>query len=215
MTEKVKEDDIWKDAFEAAEEIEAKTKKETNLEQDNSKDDELLAKYDELLAKYDELLAKYDELEKKYHLAQQDFENKDSQLKRLAADFDNFRRRQNQEKEDLSKYAYEKLFGELLPVLDNFERALNSSKEAKDISSIVSGIEMIQKQLLDVMSRNGLEIINALGNTFDPNFHEAVQQVVDDEKESETVINELQKGYILHGRVIRPSMVVVSKKSNE
>lgn len=202
MTEKVKEDDIWKDAFEAAEEIESsKAKKEDYSEEDNSK--------------YNELLAKHDELEKKYQLAKQDFENKDSQLKRLAADFDNFRRRQNQEKEDLAKYAYEKLFGDLLPVLDNFERALSSSKDAKDIASIVSGIEMIQKQLLDVMSRNGLEIINALGNIFDPNFHEAVQQMVDDEKESETVINELQRGYVLHGRVIRPSMVVVSKKSDE
>lgn len=202
MTEKVKEDDIWKDAFEAAEEIESsKTKKEDDSEENSSK--------------YNELLAKHDELEKKYQLAQQDFENKDSQLKRLAADFDNFRRRQNLEKEDLAKYAYEKLFGDLLPVLDNFERALISSKDAKDLASIVSGIEMIQKQLLDVMSRHGLEIINALGNIFDPNFHEAVQQIVDDEKESETVINELQRGYILNGRIIRPSMVVVSKKSDE
>lgn len=213
MTEKLKEDDIWKDAFEAAEEIEAskfkKEDKEEKLQEDIDTKQEK-----ENNSNNNELLAKYDELEKKYQILKQDFDNKDSQLKRLAADFDNFRRRQNQEKEDLAKYAYEKLFVDILPVLDNFERALNLSKDAKDISSIISGIEMIQKQLLDIMSRNGLEIIKALGNPFDPNFHEAVQQIVDDEKESETVINELQKGYLLNGRVIRPSMVVVSKKSN-
>ncbi|GIW21730.1 MAG: nucleotide exchange factor GrpE [Candidatus Sericytochromatia bacterium] len=230
MVEKLKEEDIWKDAFEAAEEIKSSKKKkdnkkenvkETDKEEDDNKDikNENLKTSDkekeEDTINNGELVAKYDELEKKYQILKQEFDNKDSQLKRLAADFDNFRRRQNQEKEDLIKYAYEKLFGDLLPVLDNFERAINSSKDAKDISSIVSGVEMIQKQLLDIMSRNGLEVIKALGNSFDPNFHEAVQQIVDDEKESDTVVNELQKGYLLNGRVIRPSMVVVSKKSNE
>lgn len=243
MTQKVKEDEIWKDAFEAAKEIESSIKKkkneekikdefeikENNLELEHNslsndkKDKENKEDYNNNEVKShkddnssnNELLSKYDELEKKYQAIKQDLENKDAQLKRLAADFDNFRRRQTQEKEDLIKYAYEKLFVDLLPILDNFERAINSSKDSKDISSIISGIEMIQKQLLNLMSKNGLEVINALGNVFDPNFHEAVQQVVDDEKESETIIGELQKGYTLNGRVIRPSMVVVSKKSNE
>jgi molecular chaperone GrpE len=142
-----------------------------------------------------------------------DLEAKDLQLKRLAADFDNFRRRQAQEREDLIRFAGEKLILDILPVLDNFERAMASAKDAKEIASVVSGVELIQKQLLEAFIRNGVEEIEALGNAFDPNYHEAVQQMVDDEKPDHTVINELQKGYTLNGRVIRPSMVIVSTTS--
>lgn len=138
---------------------------------------------------------------------------KDNQMKRLAADFDNFRRRQTQEKEDLLKYGHKDFVLSLLSVVDNFERAMASSKDAQDISSVISGIELIQKQLFDTLNKNGVEYIEALDNQFDPNFHEAVQQLVDDNKPDQTVIHELQKGYALNGRVIRPSMVVVSTVS--
>lgn len=138
---------------------------------------------------------------------------KDNQMKRLAADFENVRRRQSQEREDLLKYGHKDFVLNLLSVVDNFERALTSSKDSQDIASVISGVELIQKQLFDTLNKNGVEYIEALGTIFDPNFHEAVQQLVDDNKPDQTVIHELQKGYSLNGRVIRPSMVVVSTVS--
>lgn len=141
------------------------------------------------------------------------FEVKETQFKRLASDFENFRRRQTQEREDLLKYGSEKIMLDLLPILDNFERALASSKTTPDLNSVISGLEIIQKQFLAVINRNGVESIEAMDKPFDPNFHEAVQTMPNNEKPDQTVIQELQKGYTLSGRVIRPSMVVISTES--
>lgn len=127
--------------------------------------------------------------------------------KRLHADFDNFRRRTQKEREELSIFAVQGLMKDLLPLLDNFERAL--AAEAAENSSFKEGVEMIAKQMLATLEKNGLERINAIGEKFDPNFHEAIMRVADDSKEDDTVAEELQKGYSLRGRVLRPSMVKV------
>lgn len=192
-------DSIWKDAEEAAQEIEEskKSKHEEPVKAPNAKSSDTSGVDSAKLA-----------------LIKAELEAKDNQLKRMAADFDNFRRRQALEREELLKNGCKDLITDLLPVLDNFERALAASRDAKDVSSVISGIEMIQKQLLDSFTKNGVEIIQALDNIFDPNYHEAVQQLVDDSKPDQTVINELQKGYTLNGKVIRPSMVVVSTVSS-
>lgn len=128
-------------------------------------------------------------------------------LKRMQADFDNFRRRTRQEKEDLSAIVSQNLIKELLPLLDNFERAL--AVECVEGETFKSGVDMILKQFVATLEKNGLESIKAVGEKFDPNFHEAIMRVADETKEDDTIAEELQRGYSVRGRVIRPSMVKV------
>jgi len=129
---------------------------------------------------------------------------------RAQADFDNFRRRSRQEKEEFAKYASLKLIEQLLPVVDNFERALSSSKETKDFDSLVKGLDMTFRQLDQLLSQEGVKAIEALGQPFNPEFHQAVMQVESEEHEEGFVVEELQKGYVLKDKVIRPAMVKVS-----
>lgn len=195
-------DDLWKDAQEAAQEIKgsassSKENIEGSVRSENKNSSETV-----------------EFSNAKVSLLKNELEAKDNQLKRMAADFDNFRRRQSIEREELLKNGGKDLIIDLLPVLDNFERAMTSSKDAKDVANVISGVEMIQKQLLESIRKNGVDIINSMDSIFDPNYHEAVQQLVDDSKPDQTVINELQKGYTLNGKVIRPATVVVSTVSS-
>lgn len=125
---------------------------------------------------------------------------------RLMADFQNYKKRVEKEKTDLYSYANEKLVTELLDVLDNFERALGHEDEGDGFKE---GMEMIFKQLSDVLEKSGLAEIPALGEDFDPNYHNAVMTEETEEYESGKVSGVLQKGYTLNGKVIRPSMVKV------
>ena len=127
---------------------------------------------------------------------------------RLMADFQNFKRRTEKEKSDIYAFANEKIISELLNVIDNFERALDAGN-AED--SFYKGMEMILKQLLGVLEKAGASEIAALGEEFDPNFHNAVMTEDSDEYESGKVTEVLQKGYVLNNKVIRPSMVKVAK----
>lgn len=131
----------------------------------------------------------------------------EERLKRLQADFENFRRRTRQEKEELAAVVTQGLLTDMLPLLDNFQRAM--AAEAKDIESFKQGVEMIYKQFQDALAKNGLEAIDTTDAKFDPNFHQAVMRVQDPEKEDDTIAAELQKGYMAKGRVLRPSMVQV------
>jgi len=130
---------------------------------------------------------------------------------RVQADFDNFRRRTRGEKEELIKYASEDLITKLLPVLDNFERALAAAKDQSEGKSYYEGVEMIYRQFYQVLSNEGLEVVESLGCPFDPNCHEAVMLVEKEDTPKDTVVEELQKGYRLKGKLIRPSMVKVAK----
>ncbi len=136
----------------------------------------------------------------------EDFYNR---LARLQADYENFRRRTRLEKEELGKYASEQLVLKLLPVLDNFERALEA--EGDSLKDYKSGVEMIYRQFQDVLSLEGLEAIPAVGEPFDPVKHEAVFREESEKYPENTIIEELRRGYILKDKVIRPSMVKVSK----
>lgn len=127
---------------------------------------------------------------------------------RLMADFQNFKRRTETEKANVYAYANEKIVLKLLEVMDNFERALDHKESADD--AFAQGMEMIFKQLSDVLKNSNVEEIEALGKEFDPNFHNAVLMEDTDEYESNTVSAVLQKGYTLNGKVIRPSMVKVA-----
>lgn len=129
-------------------------------------------------------------------------------LQRLQADFENFRKRNQKEREELAKYGAERLVCSLLPVLDNFERALTATGEE---SSLKTGVEMIYRQLSEVLANEGLACIEAVGKEFDPNMHQAVMRVEAQEHGDNEVVEELQKGYLLKEKVIRPSMVKVAQ----
>lgn len=135
-----------------------------------------------------------------------------SRLQRLQSDFDNFRKRTQREKEELEQTAAASLVQTLLPVVDNFERAAQAAPG--DEPAFREGIGMILKQLEKVLADAGLESISSVGSPFDPNFHQAVFVVEDDSCEENTVVEELQKGYLFAGRVLRPAMVKVSRRSN-
>ncbi|WP_199624727.1 nucleotide exchange factor GrpE [Paenibacillus alkalitolerans] len=131
---------------------------------------------------------------------------------RTQADFDNFRRRSRQEKEEFAKYASQKLIEGLLPIVDNFERAVTASREQKDYESLSKGVEMILRQLNQLLESEGVAPIEAVGKPFNPELHQAIMQVQAEEGgESGIVVEELQKGYMLKDKVIRPSMVKVSE----
>ncbi|WP_240666767.1 nucleotide exchange factor GrpE [Longirhabdus pacifica] len=129
---------------------------------------------------------------------------------RLQAEFENFKRRTRKEKEDLRKYAAIDVITGLLPVLDNFERALAASETTKDFDSLVKGLDMVFKQMQPVLEQEGLTQIDAVNQPFNPEFHQAIMQVESDEHEEGIVVEEVQKGYMLKEKVLRPSMVKVS-----
>ena len=133
-------------------------------------------------------------------------EGSDLRYLRLMADFQNYKKRVEKEKKDLYSYANEKLMNELLPVLDNFERALDHDTG----DGFKEGIEMIFKQLTDALEKSGLAEIPALGEEFDPNVHSAVMTEETEDYESGKVSGVMQKGYTLNGKVVRPSMVKVA-----
>lgn len=130
---------------------------------------------------------------------------------RLLADYDNFKRRAQKDRQDAEKFRAQSLLADLLPVLDNFERALSVETKSEESASLLKGVEMVQKSLLEAVKREGLEEIKAVGEPFDPNFHQAVMQEKDENAEPGAVLMELQKGYTLKGRVLRPAMVKVNE----
>ncbi len=132
-------------------------------------------------------------------------------LLRLQAEYENFRRRTRQEKEEIYKYASEELVCAILPVLDNFERAL--AAEGESVESFKRGVELIFRQLMDVLESQGVVQIPAAGEQFDPEKHEAVFREESEHHPDNTIIEEFRRGYILKDKVIRPSMVKVSKSS--
>lgn len=147
--------------------------------------------------------ARYEELAK---LAE---ENQQKYL-RAQADFDNFRRRTMKEKEELGQYASMKLISQLLPIVDNFERAIAASSSNSDYDSLAKGVDMTFRQLAATLEQEGLTPMNAVGQPFNPEFHQAIMQVESEEHEEGIVVEEIQKGYMLKDRVIRPAMVKVS-----
>ena len=144
----------------------------------------------------DDLQTKYDALNNQYI--------------RLAADFDNYRKRQAQERESLLKYGAENTLKKLLEVLDNFERGEKANETVEDCEKLKESFNLLHKQLFDVMTKSGLEVIEAEGKEFDPNFHEAVMQTPTSDYPEHTIIAELQKGYKMGDRVLRAALVNVA-----
>ena len=132
---------------------------------------------------------------------------------RSQAEIDNLKKRYQKERQDLVKFANESLIKQLLPIVDNLEKAIAHSQDKNSIEAIREGVDLTLKGLTDILQKAGVEMVEAIGEQFDPNFHEAVSEMADDGIKSGTVIKDLQKGYTLNQRLIRPSMVVVSKKT--
>ncbi len=141
---------------------------------------------------------------------QEEYDKLNQQYIRLAADFDNFRKRQVQEREALIKYGTESALTNLLEVLDNFERGQKALENIDDVEKVKESFSLIHKQVYDTLAKMGLEEIKAVGEEFDPNFHNAVMRTPSTEHPENTVIAELQKGYKVGDKVIRPTMVNVA-----
>lgn len=141
---------------------------------------------------------------------QEKYDTLNNQYIRLAADFDNYRKRQEQEKEALLKYGAESTLKKMIEVLDNFERGLKAIETVEDCEKVKECYNLAYKNFTDVLTKVGLEPIKAEGETFDPNFHEAVMQTPSTEHPEHTIIAELQKGYKLGDKVLRPTLVNVA-----
>jgi molecular chaperone GrpE len=135
----------------------------------------------------------------------------EDKLLRLAADFDNYRKRSVQLFEDASKQAADRVLADLLEVVDNFERALAHTNDESNDESLVDGTRMIHRQMLDLLKRHRVEPIEAVGQPFDPNLHDALMQVESDEYDEGVVAQEVVRGYKIHDRVLRHSKVAVSR----
>jgi len=145
--------------------------------------------------------------EKKEHL--------EDRLLRLAAEFDNYRKRTAREFQQVVENANKDLILQLIDVLDNFQRALDSAKSAKDFDAFHKGVELIYTHLHEILTRQGLEPIEAVGQPFDPHLHEAVMQVDDDQHPPDTVVDQMQPGYLLREKLLRAPRVIVSRDPGE
>ena len=133
---------------------------------------------------------------------------------RAVADLENYKKRSIREKADIIKYGKEDVISDILPFIDSLDRALDHA-DSSDIQAFKEGIKLIQEQLLSCLKKHGVEKIDSVGLDFDPNFHEAMMQVESEEHAENKVVNEVQKGYLLNGRLLRPSKVCICKKVNK
>ncbi len=141
---------------------------------------------------------------------QQKYDTLNQQYLRLAADFDNYRKRQAQEREELLKFGTENALKKMIEVLDNFERGKKALENVEDCAKVKESFDLVHKQVFDALAKLGLEVIETEGKEFDPNFHDAVMQTPTSEHPEHTIINELQKGYKMGDKVLRPALVNVA-----
>lgn len=152
------------------------------------------------------------ELEAKLEAKEKEAAETYDRLLRASAEFDNYKKRSSREMEEFRKFANQSLIKEMLSVVDNLELAMNSTNDHKAIDKdLLQGLEMTHREILKVFERFNVKPIDAKGQPFDPTFHEAVMQEETNDSPKNTVINELQRGYMIHDRLLRPSMVVVAK----
>src|SRR5881296_4440160 len=142
-------------------------------------------------------------------------DEKHDRLLRALADAENTRRRSQRERDEFAKYATESLLRDLIPVLDNLDRALDAARAASTPASLVEGVELIQRELLRVLERAGVKRYSALGQPFDPTRHEATASVVSADAKPNTVVAEMLPGYLLHDRVLRAAQVAVAVAPDE
>lgn len=157
-----------------------------------------------------ELELRGDQIEAELEAARADAADARDRALRAQAEFDNFRKRITREREEERRRAGERLVGELLPVIDNLERAIEHTTAGGDLKHLLTGVEAVHSQLVGVLGKEGVEVLDPFGQAFDPNTQQAVSQREETDVPDGTVIDVFQKGYALGGRIIRPAMVVVS-----
>lgn len=186
MSEEMKQEQQADETVTENENVEETQTEETVTEEEQQINDEIQT-----------LTAKIEEMENRYL--------------RLQADFDNARRRSKLDLEAAQKYRVQSLAGDIIQALDNFERALAIQTDNEETLSMRQGLEMVYRSLVEALKKEGVEAIEAVGKQFDPNIHQAVMQVNDENYDSNVVVEEFQKGYMLKDRVLRPSMVKVNQ----
>jgi len=152
-----------------------------------------------------------DRLKKELALKEAEAKENHERFLRSCADLENFKKRAAREKEEFVRFAQEGMVRELLPTLDNLERAVEHSKATLDFSGLVEGVDMTVKQFLQCLDNFGVKPVKAAGERFDPNIHEAIMQVDEGDYDADTVVCEHQKGYLLNDRLLRPCLVTVAK----
>ncbi|MBM3253589.1 MAG: nucleotide exchange factor GrpE [Candidatus Omnitrophica bacterium] len=162
--------------------------------------------------KYILILEEEYEALKKNTKAKEELQDK---ILRLQAEFENARKRLEKERLEFIKYASEEIIRGLINIMDDFGRALNASKNTQDFNLLYKGIEMILRELEEFLAKRGLTKIETMGQIFDPSRHEALEIVMDNTKPENTIVEEIQRGYSLNGRVLRVAAVKISKKTNE
>ena len=154
------------------------------------------------------------DLEKQLESVRKEKDELYDRLLRKAADFDNLRKRMEKEKREFQQYALSEIMGELIFILDNFERAFSHAGDSSS-AEYQKGVELIYRQLKDLLEKRGLRVIETKGKKFDPNFHEAVAREERNDLEEGTILEELQRGYFYQNRLLRPAMVKVSYTTSE
>jgi molecular chaperone GrpE len=147
--------------------------------------------------------------------AQEELQIFQDKYMRLAAEFENYKRRAQRDQSDAIRYANESLLKNLLPTLDNLERAIKSGTDAGASGALIEGVELTHKQFLETIEKLGVRQVSSAGADFDPNIHQAVAQVESTTAAPNTVVEEFQKGYFLHDRILRPAMVTVAKEKSD
>lgn len=170
----------------------------------------LYEEVDQLKKIQHELELKLQEAEEAKLKSKEKAKESEEKFVRLYAELENFRKRSAKEKEDLNRFAHEQVIKDLLPVLDDLERALSHASDA-DASGLIEGVEMVRKHMATAMEKYGLQAFDSLGEPFDPHSHEAVSQEERADFPPNHVVKEFRKGYRLHGKLVRPAMVAVSK----
>jgi len=147
--------------------------------------------------------------------AQEELQIFQDKYMRLAAEFENYKRRAQRDQSDSIRYANESLLKNLLPTLDNLERAIKSGTDAGASGALIEGVQLTHKQFLETVAKLGVRQVTSTGADFDPNIHQAVAQVESETAAPNTVVEEFQKGYFLHDRILRPAMVTVAKEKSD
>ncbi len=163
----------------------------------------------------EELPTDIEELQKLLAQKTREAEESYDRFLRLAADLDNLKKRQDRELVEVRQFANDKLLKELVPVLDNLERALEHGRQSEAPEALMNGLDLVNQDFLKVLSRFGVTPINCVGERFDPAYHHAVMEEEAPEMEDQTVLKELQKGYLLQNRLLRPAMVVVARNTEK
>lgn len=167
--------------------------------------------HQELQDAHNELAEEHNKLTEAHEELKEEAEQLNTRMMRAVADLENYRRRSEREKEDLKRYGIDDVVSELIPVVDNLERALGHADDQGDESSLADGVRMVYRQLITALKKHGVEGFESVGEMFNPERHEAIQQVETPDHETGTVIEQFQKGYFLHDRLLRPALVSVAK----